>query len=1342
MKKTILILLGIMASAHIGVAKDIPYLNKNNSTGKTDGGLKAMEELCQPAGAEAILQLNNVRTTILAGGDMWWDLNQARYEVPKGSNRHSMFAGALWLGGIDDGDQLKLAAMTYRQRGNDYWPGPLSTDNNATVTKDVCDAYDQHFIITREEVEIHKAWLECEEDPDCDADVIFPDYAGNIPESILNWPGNGLSNMVYPGMLAPFVDNDGDLIYDPLVDYPAYDIENTLDCRNKETDVLYGDETIWWVYNDKGNIHTETQAGALGFEIRAQAFAFSTNDEINNMTFYNYRIINRSSFRLADTYFSTWFDPDLGNANDDIIGCDIARGLGYCYNSDANDEGPLGYGVNPPAVGFDFFQGPFADYFDGLDNDRDGCVDAVRNEEGVCVPEDPTLGINERIIMSGFMYYNNTSDFFSGNPDNGTQFYNYMRTLWKNGDPLYVETPSGPGNIGNGDGLIIGGGGLETKFAYPGISYDTTGVSEPTAPQNWFESPANQEDKRGLHSAGPFSLAPGSLNFITTGIVWERDINNSDLFASVEKVIIADDKAQALFDNCFQVLNGPDAPNVEIQELSNELIIKLSNTTASNNYQLSYRELDPLIPVPDTLTPGELDQLYPNYRYYIFEGYQIFQLENANVSISDIYDPTQARLVAQSDVKNGITQLINWEVDPNLNALVPQDMTLVTNNNGPETTIRLTQDAFATGERTLINHKEYYYTVVAYGYNQYKEFDPTLAPDGQRKPYLPGRRNIRTYGSIPHMTQAEANGTTINSVYGFGPEITRIEGVGNGGQIMNVTSEVESTILTDGAVEQTTYAPGQGPVNIKVIDPLEIPSGDYILEFDEDDATASWMVYNASTGDTLVKKSDTIIELKNEQIIPELGMSVTIEQPLAPGKDTLDDGNNGVLFSDVLFEDNTRAWLSGIPDVDDFNPINWILSGTNTNATEPPAEYYPDYAGDPKGNFKQIVGGTWGPAAYVSSLRRETKADGFELYGLGPMKDYRRPVELSNSVDVVFTSNPDLWTRVPVFELGEDPGLNEGGAEVLFLRAAAGLDKDPNDPTNLIPDPANPGWSWFPGYAIDIESGARLNMAFGENSWLAAENGRDMRWNPTENVFQTPGDNVNGSFAMGGQHYIYVFGETTPSGLGTVDTRWKGNNPTDHPLYNDLTNLNIITSQTRVFRCISWVSVPIMAPGYGGMDPYTEMPSDVRVQIRMAKPYANREIDNSNQGKPKFLFSTTDIATETSVGPVAKSALDLIRVVPNPYYGGSSYEADQLDNQVKITNLPQTCTISIYATNGTLIRQIRKDTDLTFVVWDLKNTYNVPIASGVYIMHIDAPGIGEKVVKWFGALRPVDLNAF
>ena len=72
---------------------------------------------CSPSTSQTDLDVNNVRTIIMGGGDMWWNLSDARYEIPKDGNKHSMFAGALWIGGVDDGGQLKVAAMTYRQGG-------------------------------------------------------------------------------------------------------------------------------------------------------------------------------------------------------------------------------------------------------------------------------------------------------------------------------------------------------------------------------------------------------------------------------------------------------------------------------------------------------------------------------------------------------------------------------------------------------------------------------------------------------------------------------------------------------------------------------------------------------------------------------------------------------------------------------------------------------------------------------------------------------------------------------------------------------------------------------------------------------------------------------------------------------------------------------------------------------------------------------------------------------------------------------------------------------------------------------------------------------------------------
>ena len=179
------------------------------------------------------------------------------------------------------------------------------------------------------------------------------------------------------------------------------------------------------------------------------------------------------------------------------------------------------------------------------------------------------------------------------------------------------------------------------------------------------------------------------------------------------------------------------------------------------------------------------------------------------------------------------------------------------------------------------------------------------------------------------------------------------------------------------------------------------------------------------------------------------------------------------------------------------------------------------------------------------------------------------------------------------------------------------------------------------------------------------------------------------------------------------------------------------------WRSCRWIGAPTLRRGLD-FNPYSELPTDTRIRIRVNSSYANRQLLDSptNSGNPEFLFNTSNIATRTNIDTVGSSALETIRVVPNPYYGFSTYEASQLDNIVKITNLPVECTISIFSTNGTLVRQLNKDNSLTYIEWDLKNTYNVPIASGVYIIHIDAGDLGQKVVKWFGALRPVDLNSF
>jgi hypothetical protein len=59
-----------------------------------------------------------------------------------------------------------------------------------------------------------------------------------------------------------------------------------------------------------------------------------------------------------------------------------------------------------------------------------------------------------------------------------------------------------------------------------------------------------------------------------------------------------------------------------------------------------------------------------------------------------------------------------------------------------------------------------------------------------------------------------------------------------------------------------------------------------------------------------------------------------------------------------------------------------------------------------------------------------------------------------------------------------------------------------------------------------------------------------------------------------------------------------------------------------------------------------------------------------------------------------------------------------------------------------LVRRIKKDDLSTETDWNLKNGAGVPIASGMYIIHIDAGELGEKILKWMGVMRELDLDSF
>lgn len=61
--------------------------------------------------------------------------------------------------------------------------------------------------------------------------------------------------------------------------------------------------------------------------------------------------------------------------------------------------------------------------------------------------------------------------------------------------------------------------------------------------------------------------------------------------------------------------------------------------------------------------------------------------------------------------------------------------------------------------------------------------------------------------------------------------------------------------------------------------------------------------------------------------------------------------------------------------------------------------------------------------------------------------------------------------------------------------------------------------------------------------------------------------------------------------------------------------------------------------------------------------------------------------------------------------------------------------------DGTVYNPSKPNTD-TSQDWDLKNYKGIPVASGIYLIHVEAPGLGERTLKWMGMLRPIDLDTF
>ncbi len=389
------------------------------------------------------VNINRINAAVLVHGDLFWNpvTQMPACEFPAGSKKHLNYAGALWISGYDVSGKMHVSAQTYRRDGTDYWPGPL--DVNDTINNRTSHDWAKIWKVNRTDIQYFQS---------------LPTHTtDNTPAQILTWPGMGNLNaegndgakLIIIKDMAPFVDLNGNGIYEPLAgEYPD----------------IKGDQALWWVFSDNGPAHTLTNGSPLNVEIHAMAYGYNRGTLIDNVVYFEYNIINRSSNNYYNTRIGIWDDIDIGYYLDDYQGFDSTWRMAIGFNATNDDGAGAGhpansYGMNPPQTGLTI----------------------------VSMPGD--VGTNYGPAGS-FVIYNN--DISVGlNPHSDTVCNYYMRSKLGNGQPI----PS-PNCCGYDSTSVI-------RYFYTG---------DPSSMGTWNECAENNNpgDRRFILSSNNFTLNAGS----------------------------------------------------------------------------------------------------------------------------------------------------------------------------------------------------------------------------------------------------------------------------------------------------------------------------------------------------------------------------------------------------------------------------------------------------------------------------------------------------------------------------------------------------------------------------------------------------------------------------------------------------------------------------------------------------------------------------------------------------------------------------------------------------------------------------------------------------------------
>jgi hypothetical protein len=413
---------------------------------------------------------------------------------PAGTDKSVLFSAGIWVGGSVN-DQIRLAVGAFDTP--EYFQGPADDNGNMQPDQPRYKVYKIRKDST--------AWTE------------------EIKLGIKTAAG------------VPYIRVDSQYHYNDWVEWqdPAV-VADGAPLDDEGNPLLLGDQTLWTVFNDGGEHEYNAYGGgtdSLGVELQATFFGFNLGGALGNTIFAKWIIINKSPNTIDSTYVSLWADPDLGNASDDFVGCDTILSLGYCYNAGDNDNI---YAPNPPAVGFDFLQGPII-------KEGDPLYAAVDFTDSMVILNTGDTILNAFMLpMTSFNKYINGTD-----PDVPEQGYGYMR-----GFNAVADCPTCP---------YVDPNGVETKFF---------GAGDPVADTGWLDS--NPADRRYMLSTGPFTFYPNDTQIIVAAIIVGQGTNAIN---SVQELKTNDILAQLAYDLNFLLPTPPPPPIVKPSALDRQITL-------------------------------------------------------------------------------------------------------------------------------------------------------------------------------------------------------------------------------------------------------------------------------------------------------------------------------------------------------------------------------------------------------------------------------------------------------------------------------------------------------------------------------------------------------------------------------------------------------------------------------------------------------------------------------------------------------------------------------------------------------------------------------------------------